>query len=35
MKQKKNEAINDRVVRDIENLFWAWTGRLLQSSTSR
>ena len=21
MKQKKNEAINDRVVRDIENLF--------------
>ena len=23
MQKKKNEAINDRVVRDIENLFWA------------
>ena len=33
--EKKNETINDRVVRDIENLFWAWTRRLLQTSTSR
>ena len=33
--EKKNETINDRVVRDIENLFWEWTRRLLKTSKSR